>query len=90
VKEYKGTPIDYPVRVDVVFAIPKARTSSLTVPIGDGDNYEKGIYDLLQRKKYLLDDKWITTGVWRKRFLPVGAEGYCEVVISDETEEIML
>lgn len=86
--EYKGKPIDYPVQIIVVFAIPRAKTSKLSVPWGDGDNFEKAIYDLLTRKKYLEDDKWITTGTWRKRFIPHGQEGYCEVVLLREWEDI--
>jgi len=90
VPEYKGKPIDYPCKVDVVFAIPRAKTSTLVVPMGDGDNYEKALYDLLQRKKYVLDDKWITTGTWRKRFLPFGAKGFTSVTIRTDDEEIDL
>lgn len=80
--------MDYPVKVDVLFAIPRAKTSKLLVPQGDGDNYEKSIYDLLQRKRYVLDDKWITTGTWRKRFLPWGEEGYTELTLTPDREEI--
>lgn len=83
-----GEPIEFPVVVHVLFAIPRARTSKLIVPMGDGDNFEKAIYDLLQRKQYLSDDKWITTGHWRKRFLPFGEEGYTEVTIEKETEDV--
>ena len=72
----------------MLFAIPRARTSTLIVPQGDGDNYEKALYDLLQRKKYVLDDKWITTGTWRKRFLPFGEAGYTEVIIERDEEAI--
>jgi len=74
----------------VLFAIPRARTSKLIVPMGDGDNFEKALYDMMQRKKYLLDDKWITTGTWRKRFLPFGADGYSQCIVREETEEIDL
>jgi Holliday junction resolvase RusA-like endonuclease len=88
VEEWSGSPIDFPVRVDVLFAIPRARTSKLVVPMGDGDNFEKALYDLLQRKKYVLDDKWITTATWRKRFLPFGDEGYSEVTIYEEDEDV--
>ena len=86
--DYVGNPLDFPVTVDVLFAIPRAKTSKLIVPWGDGDNFEKGLYDLLTRKKYLEDDKWITTATWRKRFLPHGCEGYCTITITEETEEI--
>lgn len=80
--------IDFPVKVNVIFAIPRARTSTLIVPMGDGDNFEKALYDLLQRKRYLSDDKWITSATWRKRFLPFGAEGYTEITIDREDEAI--
>ena len=71
-----------------MFAIPRAKTSKLIVPVGDGDNLEKAIYDMLQKKGYLSDDKWITSATWRKRFLPIGANGYTEISLMDETEEI--
>ena len=90
VPEFTGTPIEFPVAVTVMFAIPRARTSQLIVPVGDVDNFEKGLYDLLTRKLYLLDDKWITSTECRKRFLPFGEDGYCTVTIKKETEEIDL
>jgi len=74
--------------VNVLFAIPRARTSKIVVPMGDGDNFEKALYDMLQRKGYLTDDKWITTATWRKRFLPFGAEGYSYIAIEPDDEEI--
>ncbi len=79
-----------PIQVDVLFAIPRAKTSKLVIPWGDGDNFEKALYDLLTRLGYLEDDKWITTGTWRKRFLPHGTEGYTLITITAETEEIDL
>ena len=79
--EYLGKPIDFPVKVIVEFAIPRAKTSKLIVPVGDGDNYEKALYDMLTRKRYLSDDKWIVKGTWEKKFLPFGEEGYCNVTI---------
>lgn len=74
--------------MEVLFAIPRARTSTLIVPQGDGDNFEKALYDMLQRKGYLMDDKWITSGTWRKRFLPYGATGYTRVTIREDTDEL--
>ena len=56
--------------------------------MGDGDNFEKALYDLLQRKGYLMDDKWITSGCWKKRFLPFGQEGYTRVTIRREEDEL--
>lgn len=88
VSESSSLPIAAPVKATVLFAIPRSRTSTLIVPVGDGDNYEKAIYDLLQKKGYLADDKWITTAIWRKRFLPHGTEGYTLINLTDETEEI--
>ena len=79
-----------PVVACVLLAIPRARTSTLIVPVGDGDNYEKAIFDLMQHRKYLEDDKWITTGHWRKRFVPVSEEGFTEIALYEETEEIDL
>lgn len=73
-----------------IFAIPRAKTSKLLVPAGDGDNYEKSLYDFLQRAGFLEDDKWITTGIWRKRFLPHGETGYTEVILEEECEELDL
>lgn len=74
--------------LNVLFAIPRAKSSKLLVPAGDGDNFEKALYDLLVRKGYLSDDKWITTATWRKRFLPFGHEGYTEVTILEEKDDI--
>lgn len=88
VPESAKTPIDHPVRATVLFAIPRARTSKLVVPAGDGDNYEKAIYDLIQKKGYIADDKWITTATWRKRFLPHGTEGYTLITLTAEKEEL--
>ena len=85
---YAGTPIEEPVRAIVLFAIPRARTSKLVIPVGDGDNFEKAIYDLLTKKGYLTDDKWITSGTWAKRFLPFGTPGYTLITLTAETEEI--
>ena len=58
--------------------------------MGDGDNFEKALYDMLQRKQYLSDDKWITTATWRKRFLPFGNEGFTYIAIEPEDEDLEL
>ena len=83
-----GTPLEFPVVADVLIAVPRSKTSQLIVPVGDGDNFEKAIYDMVQKRGWLADDKWITTGHWRKRFLPHGSEGFTEVKFTRETEEI--
>ncbi len=87
-QESETPPIAQPVVASVLIAVPRARTSTLIVPVGDGDNFEKAVYDMIQKKGYLQDDKWITTGHWRKRFLPHGEEGYTEITLEEETEEI--
>lgn len=81
-------PVAVPVVADVLLAIPRSRTSTLVVPVGDGDNYEKAIFDMIQKLGYLEDDKWITTGHWRKRFLPYGEDGFTRITLTPETEEI--
>lgn len=85
---YAGPPISSPVVADVLLAIPRSKTSALVVPVGDGDNYEKAVFDMIQKKGYLADDKWITTGHWRKRFLPHGTVGFTRISLTAETEEI--
>jgi len=80
--------ITSPVVADVLIAVPRSRTGTLLVPVGDGDNYEKAVFDIIQKKGYIKDDKWITTGHWRKRFLPHGCEGYTKIVLTKETESI--
>ena len=68
-------------RAQCLFAIPRSLNSKLLTPVGDGDNFEKAIYDLLQRRNWLLDDRLIVSGSWDKRFLPAGAKGYTKVTI---------
>ena len=85
-----GTPIDQPVRAELLFAIPRSKTGKLTVPTGDGDNYEKAILDVIQHTGHLMDDRSITTLTWKKRFIPYGTEGYTTLSLTPETEEIEL
>lgn len=85
-----GTPIDQPVRAELLFAIPRSKTGKLTVPTGDGDNYEKAILDVIQHSGHLMDDRLITTLTWRKRFIPYGTEGSTTLSLTPETEEIEL
>ncbi len=77
-----------PVSVYVLFAIPRSRTGQLETPVGDGDNYEKALFDMLQKKGYLKDDRQITTCTWRKRFVSYGDSGYSEITIREETDDI--
>jgi Holliday junction resolvase RusA-like endonuclease len=76
------------VHVDVLFAIPRSRTSKLPTPVGDGDNYEKAVYDLLQSKGYLQDDRWIVSATWTKNFVPYGTPGYTLLTVYPYLEEI--
>jgi len=87
-EEYAATPIENPVQVTVLFAIPRSRTGKLETPVGDGDNYEKALFDMLQKKGYLKDDRQITTCTWRKRFVSYGSDGYSEITIREETDDI--
>lgn len=80
--------VDVPCSLSVTFAIPRSKTGMLETPIGDGDNYEKAIYDLLQKRGYISDDRLITTAIWRKRFVPYGTPGWIEVNIHPELEDI--
>lgn len=86
----KAPPLDTPLTLAVIFAIPRSKHSKLITPVGDGDNYEKAIFDLLQKQGYIADDRLITTCVWRKRFLPWGKDGYISITMTKETEEIDL
>lgn len=85
---YAGTPIQCPTRATVLFAIPRAKSSKLIVPSGDGDNFEKALYDFLQRQRFVADDKWITSAFWAKRFLPHGQVGYTKVTLEEEPDEL--
>ena len=87
-EESSTPPLAQPLRVNVVFAIPRSKSGKLATPVGDGDNYEKAIYDLIQSKGYLEDDRWITRAVWRKRFLKHGQQGYTQLTIFKDNEEI--
>jgi len=69
-----------PLVTECTFAIPRSKTGKLITPVGDGDNYEKAIFDLLQKQGYLEDDRWITTGIWKKRFVPYGEQGYTRII----------
>jgi Holliday junction resolvase RusA-like endonuclease len=90
VEPSKSSPIAVPVQAFLVFAIPRSKSGKLLTPVGDGDNYEKAIYDLIQAKGYLEDDRLITTGTWAKRFLPYKSQGYTSLRLYAEHEEIEL
>ncbi len=75
-------------RAQCLFAIPRSRTGKLLTPIGDGDNYEKAIFDLLQRRNWLADDLLIVSAAWDKRFLGAGSQGYTLIQLYEFTKEI--
>jgi Holliday junction resolvase RusA-like endonuclease len=77
-----------PVTISILFAIPRSKNSKLITPVGDGDNFEKALFDMLQKKGYLEDDRLITTCTWRKRFVAHGRDGFITVTIRSEPEEI--
>ena len=79
-----------PMRAEVLFSIPRSKTGRLATPVGDGDNYEKAIYDLIQSKGYIEDDRWITSATWRKRFVAHGLAGYTTIILTPDNEEIEL
>lgn len=62
-------PCDGPVALLATFAIQKARTSKLTTPVGDLDNYVKALMDALNDDgRVWLDDKQVVTLRCMKRF----------------------
>ena len=61
-------PIDEEVRVSIVFFVKKPKTSKLSTPKGDVDNYAKGTLDLLQAGGVLKDDKYVTKLLVEKTF----------------------
>lgn len=69
---------DRPVRVSMIVAVEKPKTTKLAYPRGDQDNYEKGIYDAItQSGAWWNDDNQIVKGVFEKRWAEPGeAEGY--------------
>lgn len=76
--------------MSVLFAVPRSKSSKLVTPVGDGDNFEKATFDLLQSKGHVEDDRLITSASWKKRFVPHGVGGFTMITIDLETEEIDL
>ena len=69
------------VRVELAFVVSKARTSKLTRPTGDIDNYMKAILDALTKKQFWKDDVDIVEVSATKRFTREGEEPHTTVVI---------
>ncbi len=63
-------------KVVVEFVCTKARTSKLTTPKGDIDNYAKAPLDAITHAGLWVDDKWITELVARKRFAEPGEDAH--------------
>lgn len=61
-------PIEEEVQVSILFLVKKAKTSKLSTPKGDVDNYAKGALDLLQAGGVLKDDKYVTKLLVQKQF----------------------
>lgn len=80
--------LEEPLEAEVIFAIPRAKTSKLIVPVGDGDNLEKATYDLITERGYLGDDKWIVKAKWRKLFLSHGNTGMTYIQIRQFTGKL--
>jgi len=60
--------IEGKVAIDIQYVIPKARTSKLTIPSGDIDNFAKATMDALTKKEYWTDDKNVVVLVASKTF----------------------
>jgi Holliday junction resolvase RusA-like endonuclease len=88
VEHYSGEAIACPVSIELLLAIPRSKTGRLETPVGDGDNYEKAVYDLLQSKGYLDYDRWIISGTWTKNFVPHGRPGYARLSVYPYLQEI--
>lgn len=69
------------VRVVLAFVVSKARTSKLTRPTGDIDNYMKAILDALTKKQFWKDDVDIVEVTATKRFAEEGEEPHTRVHI---------
>tara|TARA_R100000808_G_scaffold21717_1_gene46952 strand:+ start:1119 stop:1526 length:408 start_codon:yes stop_codon:yes gene_type:complete len=61
-------PIEQDVAVDILFLVKRPKTTKLSTPKGDVDNYGKAALDLLQLGGVLLDDKFVSTLHLEKRF----------------------
>lgn len=67
------------VRVEIVIHVQKPKTSKLSRPRGDLDNYVKGILDVLTRRGYWLDDDEITVLIAEKFFTTSGGRISVEI-----------
>ncbi|MEM7200283.1 MAG: RusA family crossover junction endodeoxyribonuclease [Planctomycetota bacterium] len=78
------------VEIHLAFFIEHARTSKLTRPSGDFDNYAKAICDVLTKNGFWKDDVDVVTASITKRFVETGREPYTEVtVLRSEPDRIL-
>ena len=61
-------PIAEDVEMDIVFLVRKPKTSKLSTPKGDVDNYAKATLDLAQSTGILADDKYVSILHLEKKF----------------------
>lgn len=76
-----ATPLDGPLQVDVEFVCTKPKTTKRHWPRGDGDNYEKSLYDAITKAGYWGDDDQIVEARWVKRFAKPGEEPHMHIQI---------
>ena len=60
--------MDKPLDVRVCFYLPRPKTSKFDTPMGDIDNYQKSIFDILTDKGYWDDDRQIVSVYAKKYF----------------------
>lgn len=61
-------PISCPVFVRAEFIVEKPKTSKLSIPKGDLDNYLKALFDALNSSGIWVDDKQVVKAVCKKEF----------------------
>lgn len=71
--------LDGPLIVKTDFHGKKPKTTKRSFPIGDIDNHEKAIWDVLTKKEYWVDDDLITRSCSSKQY--AADEGYITIVI---------
>lgn len=69
------------VHVELIFVVRKAKTSKLTRPHGDIDNYCKSILDAMTKKQFWKDDVDITHLIASKRFAEPEEEPHTAVLV---------
>ena len=63
-------PLEGPLSLTIRNFIKKPRTSKLTHPIGDVDNYAKSVMDALTQLGFWHDDKQVVSLIVTKEFTP--------------------